>query len=324
MLRFPVVASALAVAGLSASGRPPVASPAPQVVTAPEVYLADWTKNGLGTVTNISNNIGYDNQPQFTRDGQAVLFASNRDGVQTDIYRYDIKKESLTRLTETAESEYAPAPLPNSTAFSVVRVEPKGVQRLWRIDPGGAGDQVLFDQVRPVASSVWLDATHVALYVLDTRGGPATLRLGDTDTGAVDVVATNVGRCLAPRPKSTELAFVARSADPKRPATVKTFNWRTRQILELAPIVAGAEDVAWLSDTEMLTVAGTAFYHWRIGEELTAWTRLGDTRAPVFAAVSRIVASPDGRLVAFVAQPRGGPLLDAAVLVERRQIGRDP
>lgn len=278
-----------------------------QVAAAPEVYLADWTRDGLGTVTNISNNLGYDNQPQFTNDGKAVLFASNRDGAQTDIYRYDIAKKSLTQLTASAESEYAPAPVPDGAAFSVVRVEPRGVQRLWRIEPDGAGEQVLFDRIRPVSSSLWLDATHVALYVLDTRGGPATLRLGDTETGAVDVVATNVGRCLAARPRSTELAFVARSADPRRPATVKIFNWRTRLVTELAPVVPGGEDVAWVSETEMVTVAGTAFYHWRIGEDLTAWTRYGDARALAFTAVSRIVASPDGRTVAFVALPGRGP-----------------
>jgi hypothetical protein len=310
MLRLPVVAPTPACAAtfalITAFGATRSSGP-PPLATAPEVYLADWTTNGLGTVTNISNNVGYDNQPQFTNDGKAVLFASNRDGVQTDIYRYDIKKRSLTRLTESAESEYAPAPLTNGAAFSVVRVEPKGVQRLWRIDPDGAGEQVLFDRVRPVSSSLWLDATHVALDVLDPRGGPATLRLGDTETGAVDIVATNVGRCLAARPKSAEFAFIARSADPRRPATVKTFNWKTRLVTELAPVVAGGEDVAWLSETEMLTVAGTTFYRWHMGEDLTAWTRFADTGALAFTAVSRIVASPDGRMVAFVALPRGAP-----------------
>ena len=57
---------------------------------------------GTGPWINISNSPGYDNQPSFLPDSSAVLFSSNRDGKQTDIYRYDIAVEGADAGDEDA------------------------------------------------------------------------------------------------------------------------------------------------------------------------------------------------------------------------------
>ena len=75
---------------------------AQQAPPATEVFYATVSNAaGIESIVNISNNPGYDNQPSFLPDGSAILFSSNRDGKQTDIYRYDIATKTLTQLTKT-------------------------------------------------------------------------------------------------------------------------------------------------------------------------------------------------------------------------------
>jgi hypothetical protein len=140
---------------------------APAIAQAPpdtEVFLASLSsvdgKLAIGPPINISNSPGYDNQPSFTPDGQAVLFASVRgqaarpaltavEGaasgaasvpsalLQTDIYRYEIASRRIRRVTHTPEGEYSPTVMPDGKHISVVRVEADGTQRLWRVLDNG-------------------------------------------------------------------------------------------------------------------------------------------------------------------------------------------
>ena len=168
---------------------------AQQAPPATEVFYATVSNAaGIESIVNISNNPGYDNQPSFLPDGSAILFSSNRDGKQTDIYRYDIATKTLTQLTKTPEAEYSPTVTPDKRTFSVIRVEADGTQRLWRFDLDGSNPRLVLENVKPVGYHVWLDATHLALFVL---GSPATLQVADTTTGTAEVVSTGIGRTLA-------------------------------------------------------------------------------------------------------------------------------
>jgi len=94
--RLALVAGLLAFAGIGTLAQAP----------ATEIYLAPLTWAGakvtVGRAVNVTNNPGYDNQPQFLADSSGVLFSSNRDGVQTDIYRYDIALKKVVRVTAPA------------------------------------------------------------------------------------------------------------------------------------------------------------------------------------------------------------------------------
>src|SRR5438552_1979541 len=122
---------------------------AQQPLPATEVYLARLAADGAtltgGELTNISQNPGYDNQPSFLPDGSAVLFSSQRDGKQMDIYKYSIPSRILTQLTNTPESEYSPLVTPDSKTFSVIRTESDGTQRLWRFDLDGTHPRLVLE-----------------------------------------------------------------------------------------------------------------------------------------------------------------------------------
>ena len=60
---------------------------------ATEIYLFDLIQNdsifNIENPINISENVGYDNQPSFLLDGSGILFSSTRNG-QTDIVLYNL------------------------------------------------------------------------------------------------------------------------------------------------------------------------------------------------------------------------------------------
>jgi dipeptidyl aminopeptidase/acylaminoacyl peptidase len=278
-----------------------------------EVYLASWPGQGvaISAVTNISNDPEYDNQPSFTSDSRAVLFTSKRDGKQTDIYRYDIASKALTQLTHTPESEYSPLVTPDGKTFSVVRVEADGTQRLWRFDLDGSNPRLVLENVKPVGYHAWIDATHLALFVLGAQGQPATLQIADTMTGKAEIVATNIGRCLAVRPNTIppQVTYVDKSDTPW---TLKALDMATRKSTAIGPTFFGRlgaaplpEDYAWDASVDRagrLVVANFS--------SVTAYSLdPRDGGGPALLSISsvtnitRLAISPDAKWITFVAEP---------------------
>ncbi|HZG54042.1 MAG TPA: hypothetical protein VEZ40_18200, partial [Pyrinomonadaceae bacterium] len=191
LLRAALLLVAVA-AGVSAQTTPP----ANEDIFVVEV-AASKGKLGFGQPANITNRAGYDNQPAFLADGQSLLYASQREGDQTDIYRYDFKTKQTTRLTATPEGEYSPTLMPGGKFFSVVRVEADKTQRLWKfpLAAGGAPALVL-PNLKPVGYHLWLDGRTLALFILGREGQPNTLQLAPTDNSFLDTIHINIGRAL--------------------------------------------------------------------------------------------------------------------------------
>ena len=161
------VVAAVAALPLSAQQAPP----------ATEVFLSrvDTTAPGvvgLSEPLNISSNPGYDNQPSFLPDGSAILFSSQRDGKQMDIYRYDIASKKLSQVTSTPEGEYSPTVTSDRKTFSVIRTEADSTQRLWRFDLDGSNPRLVLENVKQIGYQAWIDDTHLALFVLGGQGQP--------------------------------------------------------------------------------------------------------------------------------------------------------
>src|SRR5205085_6300 len=161
----------------------PAPSPAPAATPLPDndIFVVALTNRAgqiaLGRPVNITAHAGYDNQPSFTPDGAGILYTSQRDSKQTDIYRYDLKTGATTQLTATPESEYSPTVMPNGKTFSVVRVEADKRQRLWQFPLAGGAAALTLENVEPVGYHLWLDARTLALFVLGAEGKPNTLQL---------------------------------------------------------------------------------------------------------------------------------------------------
>ena len=295
------MACVLSAAGVLAQQSPP----------ATEIYVSPLSTIGgrptVGPWTNISNNPGYDNQPSFLPDSTDLLFSSNRDSQQTDIYRYDISTKALTQVTRTTESEYSPTVTPDRRTFSVIRVETDNTQRLWRFDLDGANPRLVLENIKPVGYHAWIDSTHLALFILDANGAPATLQIADTAAGTADIVETNIGRSILIRPGRGTVSFVAPAQAPR---FVKEFDPRSRAVTTLAPAVDGGQDCAWLPDGRLLMARGQTISIWTPGQ--TEWSALAtiDAASPGAPAglstidqIARLAVSPDGKWLTFVAEP---------------------
>jgi hypothetical protein len=309
----PVILAALVVAAVPASAgqqpaapAPPAARPAPAMPDT-EIYLVSladpeaWRED---SVTNLSSSPGYDNQPSFMRDSRSVLFTSNRDGTQSDIYRYWIADRKLTQVTETLESEYSPTVVPSGNGFSVIQVEADTTQRLWQFSFGvraGSALQssVVLPELKPIGYHAWIDADTVMVFVL---GEPATLQRASPGSALAEVVAGNIGRSLVSIPNARAVSFTTR--DENGVWWIKRYDADTREVRALIHAAEGAGEphTAWSRDGRLFMASGTKIFWWKEGA--ADWTPLGDLSAAPIRNITRLAVSPDGRWLAFVAEPR--------------------
>jgi hypothetical protein len=290
----------------------------PQQTPAPdtEIFLARVTIQGdkvaLDAPVNISNNVGYDNQPFFTPDGRAILFTSVRGNrpapaagsAQTgsDIYRYDIDAQRVVQVTDTPESEYSPTVTPDGKHFSVIRVEADGTQRLWRFTMDGKEPELVLRDVKPVGYHAWANARIVVLFVL---GQPSTLQVADTAGGKADVAAKDIGRSIQRMPTGA-ISFVQRERETgpdakASPLTVSELDPATRLVKPLIRVPAGASDVdtAWLPNGTLLVSFQGKLLGWRRGD--AEFKPLADLEALGLKGASRLAVSPKGDRLAIVA-----------------------
>jgi hypothetical protein len=269
-----------------------------------DIYLAALSlRDGwvtIGEPRNLTNRAGYDNQPAFTRDGRAILYTARIDNTQTDIFRYDLRTQKSTRVTDTGESEYSPTQIPGAMGFSVIRVERDSTQRLWRFDTDGKNPTVLLANVKPVGYQGWIDAREVAVFVLGT---PSTLQLADLRTGQAGIVARGVGRSIQTIPGHTGVSFVQQQSD--------SVSWirrldRDRTVHPIAKLPPGGEYHAWTPRRALLATSGTSLLEWSPVDGGT-WREVADLR-PLGLRVSRIAVSPNGEWIALVGERvgRGG------------------
>jgi len=302
--KSPVPILLLSLALIGAQQRPPANTEV--YLTGLSVDVLPLTGGDKASIINISNSPGYDNEPSFTPDGKSVLFVSNRDGKQTDIYRYDIATKALTQLTHTPESEYSPVVTPDGKTFSVIRVEADGTtQRLWRFDMDGSNPRLVLENVRDVGYQAWLDATHIAVFIVG-HGQPNTLQLADTATGKTEMIDSNPGHGLALRPHGPNavptLTYVCKT-DPAH-WVVKEFDLATKKVTVIADALPGSEDLAWDPLRDILFMAKGPKIFVRDKQSKTGWGEQGDFTAAGIDHITRlaITLGPQPGLV-FVAEP---------------------
>jgi hypothetical protein len=264
-----------------------------------DIYLADLRVRGgrvtVGSPANVTARPGYDNQPFFLPDGRAFFYTSVREDAQADIYRYDLRRRTTTRVTATPESEYSATPLPGGRGFSVVRVEPDSTQRVWAFDLDGSHPRIVLQEIKPVGYHAWGNDHTLGLFVL---GSPATLQLADTRSGAATVEARNIGRSIHKVPGRAAISFVQR--DSAAAWWVKEVDLSTRQIRPLVRTRENVDLYAWTPGGILLMAQGSKVYQWdpRRGGDLE---QVVDLAGAGLNNITRLAVSPRGDRLALVA-----------------------
>lgn len=264
---------------------------------ASEIFLAPFSiKNDapvVGKPINVSAHPGYNNQPSFTPDSKAMLFTSDRDGGQTDIYRLDLGTKAVTRLTSTPESEYSATVMPDDKRFSVIRVEADQTQRLWSFAMDGSDPKLVIRDLKPVGYHAWIDADDVVSFVL---GSPNALVHTDVRTQKSDTLTRDIGRSLLPVPGHRAFSFVQRVDSH---FVARRMTWPDKKWSDIVAMPKAAQDLVWATDDMLLTATGTKLLFWKSGA--LDWKVVGDYSSAGLADLSRLAISPDGKWIAIVA-----------------------
>jgi hypothetical protein len=274
-------------------------APAPGQTAPPgtDIYLAPLSLGNrsieVGRPFNITSRSGYDNQPFFAFDGSFILFTSADTTGATDIYRYDTREATTTRVTKTAESEYSPTIMEGGRNFSTIRVEADGAQRLWQFDIDGASPRLVLTDVDSVGYHAWIDDRTLALFVL---GEPHTLRIADTVKDTDQIAAFDIGRCIHTVPGTSEVSFVQIVSDDE--SWITSFDLESGESLRLVTTLPGSQDFVWIPGGGMLMADKSALFVWAGDDD---WTEVAAFGHYGVTNITRLAVDSTGEWLALVA-----------------------
>lgn len=267
-----------------------------------EVFLAPTTFSDsaidIGVPVNISHASGYDNQPSFLPDSSAVLFTSDRDGKQTDIYRYRIADQQLQQLTHTAANEYSALVSADGKSFVCVH---GAEQSLFRYHLDGSHPHLAYQLGKKlIGYHLWITPTQIAAFILGDKDDSNNLHIINTNSKKSTVIATgspDIGRSLLMRPGAGTMSFIAKTTPEKW--EMKEMNIKTHAVTSLTETLPGSEDITWMKNGSALMGQGSKLYTWKQGE---TWKQVADFAEQGLNHITRLAQSPDGKWVAIVAE----------------------
>lgn len=265
-----------------------------------EVHVFDLTikdghyrlKNGL----NISNNIGYDNQPYFTDKSESMLFVSVRDDKQTDVFEYNLKSKQTVQLTNTAHSEYSPKTSNSNKNITFVSEGGNPYQTVWSLD-------------RTTGKSAWLlnSKEPVGYYATNSQNGDVLFwsRYGwsvqylnlKRDEGRF-VSGQAIPSSPQQIPDSENFSFVHRQTNGE--VWIKAFDPKDFSITPIAPIIGSNYDYTWAPNGDILRVENNQLFVWPKLNKGYNW-RTGQNLSKLFKGkISRLAVSKNGKYIALV------------------------
>jgi hypothetical protein len=277
-----------------------------------EVFIFDLTiKNGqvaLSNHKNISNNVGYDNQPSFV-DDNTVLFAGTRQG-QTDIAKYNIRYDSRIWINHTAGSEYSPLLIPNQKAVSSIRLEKNGDQKLYRYDLKNGDSEILIEDII-IGYHTWFDE-HILLSSVLEDDWLALYRT-DIATGKDQRIDRNIGRSLYRIPNSDRISYISKMDSTSW--EIKSYRPSDGSIKTITSTLPGMEDMCWTPDGTILMGKENTLYAFHPGKDKD-WKEIATFKSIGITDISRLAVNPGGTKLALVGVSDTGPVTDIYKILE--------
>mgnify|MGYP001564641628 CR=1 FL=1 len=261
-----------------------------------EVFLFDLEINysniGIKNGKNISNNVGYDNQPSFL-DDRYIVFASTRNE-QTDVVKYDSRFNSKIWINSTDGGEYTPLKIPNNNAVSAVRLDKDGKQRLYRYDLGNATSTELIKDL-VVAYYTWYNEEIIVSAVIE--GEQLNLVSTNIKTGVNKILASNVGRSLHKIPNSNLVSFISKAN--QKQWQIKSINPLTGKIKLIANTISGVEDICWLNKKNLLSGNKSILYKLTLKKD-NNWKKVANLNDFGIVTVTRLATNKSGTKLVLV------------------------
>jgi hypothetical protein len=245
---------------------------------------------------NITNHKGYDNQPSFHANLPYIYFSSFNDDQRSDIRRYNTADNTTLNVTTTSEREYSPTLTPDKQFLSCIIQRDNGAQDLGKYPVDGGDAALIIDNLK-VGYHVWVDNSHLGLFVLGGEGKPNDLHYVTLPIKEDTILATDIGRSLHKVPGERAFSFIQRT---EKENNIMKMNTETMQVSMLGTTMNKSEDIAWTSDGKIITSDGTNLYFMN-GKKPGGWTPIEITGGvELLKSVTRIAISPKGDKLAVV------------------------
>lgn len=251
----------------------------------------------VGPPRPLTDNAWRNSQPSFTPDGRAVVFASQREGGQVDVYRVDLASGAETRLTDTPENENSPTMAEDGT-LTALRWKPETLFTEfgpWRYDASGRPVGGILPGPDTVGYYARVDETTYALMRPATR---FTVALHDLRTGRT----TEVDGPAAPLPPQRipgARAISFTRTDSAGRNVIRRVDVATGQASDVAPALPARTAHAWTPAGTLLMARGNRLYARRPGADAD-WREVAAFDHPRLRNATAYAVSPAGdRLVIY-------------------------
>lgn len=287
--------SATALAQNQDEDAPPPAFPETEIFLFD--YDAESTSDALTNGENVTNRVGYDNQPYFTKDSATFLY-SRDDGTQTDVWEYNIASGMHSQVTSTEKSEFSPTPSPDNQTISMVFERNLSI---WHLDRAAADAPQWSLEAAGIEEPVgYFARNHETGDILYWSRFGFNVALTHADKPIYHFITGNALPATPHlMPGTDQFSFVHRQTNQQ--VWIKAFDPQTKAIRPLTPIVGSNINYAWAPDGSILQIEGTNLYRWREG--LAGWEEVADLSVHGLASANRIAVSPDGKRIAVVGVP---------------------
>ena len=255
---------------------------------------------GLSKLKNATQLAGYDNQPFFLPTGDSFLFTSDRGGVGTDIYIYDMSTHRISLLTKTPASEFSPQLLPNGSGYSTVRIDPDEIQRFWILDQDAEEKESLFG-LENVGYNCWFNNDEVFFFLVgEEEEGGHQLAWAQVSKNKVRVLDRGIGRSLFSYGNSfyyTRDLGAGQFQVISLTATEKTGKFETNEVTMLP---AGTQDFVVYKGKFLLTVNDNTLLTYDLQNETGEWDHNVKVLDGNTKEVTRIAIDEENGKIAFV------------------------
>ena len=240
-------------------------------------------------IKKITDNSQYDNQPVFI--GNRIFFTS-QDENNTEIKVYDLESGTISKFTNTPESEYSPSPTPDGQFVTTVRVESDGKQRLWNFPIHGGAPILLIPEIEPVGYYTWFNNDYLAMFIL---GEPNTLQISKSafQNSTSSTEDKDIGRSIHSLPNhSDQFSYIKNGS----PSTVMIYNQGQKSVFAQLP--ENTTDITWTPNNTLLTGVGSTLLFYSPAKK--RWKEFINLQKMNVIDISRMDVSEDGKYLVVV------------------------
>jgi hypothetical protein len=265
-----------------------------------EIHLFDLSLGKEGYVLsngkNISNNLGYDNQPFFTPQSKTLLFASMRDGKQIDIYEYHLKSAKTQQITATDFMEYSPKSSADNKTITFVRDGENPDQTVWKMDRKSGKYSWAINSKEPVGYYHINHETGDVLFWSRYGWNVSYLNL-KRDEGRF-VMGNAIPSTPKQIPNGNNFSFVHRQTNSE--VWIKAFNPTDFSITPIAPLYGTNYDYAWAPNGDIFWMNENILFVAKKEKSCSGWEKIKDFKSYFKGKISRLAISPNGKYIALV------------------------